>query len=84
LGSSKPPKRFDVHLILDSYGTNKHPWFTVGLVRRSGFHSYFTPTSTSWINRVERRLALLTEKRLRRAGRRSTVMLRPPPAPLWG
>ena len=66
------PKRFDVHLVLDNYGTHKTPLIHRWLVKRPRFHLHFTPTGTSWINQVERWFALLTEKRLRRSAFRST------------
>lgn len=66
------PQRFDVHLVLDNYGTHKTPLIHRWLVRRPRFHLHFTPTGTSWINQVERWFALLTEKRLRRSAFRST------------
>jgi transposase len=66
------PKRFQVHLVLDNYGTHKTPMIHRWLVKRPRFHLHFTPTGTSWINQVERWFALLTEKRLRRSAFRST------------
>lgn len=66
------PKRFDVHLVLDNYGTHKTPLIHRWLVKRPRFYLHFTPTGTSWINQVERWFALLTEKRLRRGAFRST------------
>jgi transposase len=66
------PRRFDVHLVLDNYGTHKTPLIHRWLVKRPRFHLHFTPTGTSWINQVERWFALLTEKRLRRSAFRST------------
>src|SRR5579863_4359497 len=66
------PKRFDVHLVLDNYGTHKTPLIHRWLVKRPRFHLHFTPTGTSWINQVERWFALLTDKRLRRSAFRST------------
>ena len=66
------PARFDVHLVLDNYGTHKTPLIRRWLVKRPRFHLHFTPTGTSWINQVERWFALLTEKRLRRSAFRST------------
>jgi transposase len=66
------PKRFDLHLVLDNYGTHKTPLIHRWLVKRPRFHLHFTPTGTSWINQVERWFALLTEKRLRRSAFRST------------
>lgn len=46
------------------------------LLKRPRFHLHFTPPSASWLNRVERWFALLTEKQLRRGGHRSTQALR--------
>jgi transposase/transposase-like protein len=66
------PKRFQVHLVLDNYGTHKTQMIHRWLIKRPRFHLHFTPTGTSWINQVERWFALLTEKRLRRSAFRST------------
>jgi transposase len=66
------PDRFDIHMVLDNYGTHKTPMIHRWLVKRPRFHLHFTPTGTSWINQVERWFALLTEKRLRRSAFRST------------
>jgi transposase len=66
------PDRFDIHLVLDNYGTHKTPLIHRWLVKRPRFHLHFTPTGASWINQVERWFALLTEKRLRRSAFRST------------
>jgi transposase len=66
------PKRFDVHLVLDNYGTHKTPLIHRWLLKRPRFHLHFTPTRTSWINQLERWFALLTEKRLRGSTFRST------------
>jgi transposase len=69
------PAHLDVHLILDNYATHKtsviHRW----LAKRPRFHLHFTPTSSSWLNLVERWFALLTERQLRRASHRSTLAL---------
>ena len=50
---SSPPD-VDVHLILDSYATHKHPKVLRWLTKRPHFHLHFTPTSASWLNLVER------------------------------
>ena len=69
------PAELDVHLILDNYGTHKtssiHRW----LARRPRFHLHFTPTSSSWLNLVERWFAQLTEKQIKRGAHRSTRSL---------
>lgn len=65
------PSDLDVHLVLDNYGTHKtapvHRW----LAKRPRFHLHFTPTSSSWLNLVERFFAALTEKQIRRGVHRS-------------
>ena len=66
------PANHDVHLILDNSSTHKTPTIRRWLAKRPRFHVHFTPTSSSWINLVERWFATLTEKQLRRAAHRST------------
>jgi len=61
-----------VHLILDNYGTHKTQGIRRWLAKRPRFHLHFTPTSASWLNRVERWFAELTEKQIRRRIHRST------------
>jgi len=60
------PAGLDLHLIVDNYGTHKHPRVKTWLRRHPRFHLHFTPTSTSWLNLVERWFRELTEKRIRR------------------
>ena len=66
------PPDLDVHLILDNYATHKTPAIQHWLARRPRYHLHFTPTSSSWLNQVERWFAALTEKQLRRGVFRST------------
>jgi hypothetical protein len=56
----------DLHLIVDNYGTHKHPRVKTWLRRHPRFHLHFTPTSSSWLNLVERWFRELTQQRLRR------------------
>ena len=56
----------DLHLIVDNYGTHKHPRVVSWLKRHPRFHLHFIPTSSSWLNLVERWFRELTDKRLRR------------------
>src|ERR1700749_2684717 len=56
----------DLHLIVDNYATHKHPETKRWLERHPRFHVHFIPTSSSWLNLVERWFRDLTEKRLRR------------------
>jgi transposase len=55
-----------IHLIADNYATHKHPRVQKWLSRHSRFHVYFTPTSSSWLNMVERFFRDLTQNRIRR------------------
>lgn len=61
----------DVHLILDNYGTHKHPEVRRWLASRPRYHVHFTPTSSSWLNQIERWFAEITRKRIRRGTFRS-------------
>ena len=63
---SGTPADMDLHLIVDNYGTHKHPRLRSWMKRHPRFHIHFTPTSSSWLNLVERWFRDLTEKRLRR------------------
>ena len=60
-----PPRRA-LHLILDNYGTHTHPHVKTWLKKHARFHLHFTPTSSSWLNLVERWFAEITRKRIRR------------------
>lgn len=60
------PRGLQVHLILDNYATHKHENVQRWLKRHKRFHLHFTPTSSSWLNQVERWFRDLTEKNLRR------------------
>ena len=60
------PRHLQVHLILDNYATHKHPNVQAWLKRHKRFHLHFTPTSSSWLNQVERWFRDLTDKNLRR------------------
>jgi transposase len=56
----------EVHVILDNYGTHKHPAVRRWLKRHPRFHFHFVPTGCSWLNLVERFFRDLTDKRIRR------------------
>ena len=60
------PKELDLHLIVDNYATHKHESVKKWLAKHKRFHVHFTPTSSSWLNLVERWFRELTDKRLRR------------------
>jgi transposase len=56
----------ELHLIVDNYATHKHPRVKSWLKRHPRFHLHFTPTSSSWLNLIERWFRELTQNRLRR------------------
>jgi len=56
----------EIHLVLDNYGTHKHSEVKKWLTKRPRYHVHFTPTSSSWLNQVERWFAEITRKRIRR------------------
>jgi len=60
------PKALAVHMILDNYATHKHPEVKSWLESHPRFHLHFTPTSSSWLNLVERWFRELTDKAIRR------------------
>ena len=71
IDESVPPD-LDVHIILDNSSTHKTALIQRWLLKRPRYHLHFTPTSSSWLNLVERWFAALTEKQLRRGVHRST------------
>jgi transposase len=69
------PAGLDLHLVLDNYATHKTPEIHKWLLRHPRFHLHFTPTSSSWMNLVERWFAELTTRKLRRSAHRSVAEL---------
>jgi transposase len=69
------PKGLEIHMILDNYGTHKHPNVQAWLAKHPRFHLHFTPTSSSWLNLVERWFRNLTEQAIRRGIFRSVPEL---------
>src|SRR5580692_8613818 len=65
----------DLHLILDNYATHKTPAVQRWLKRHPRFKLHFTPTSSSWLNLVERLFAEITRQRIRRGVFRSVAEL---------
>jgi ubiquinone/menaquinone biosynthesis C-methylase UbiE len=57
---------YQIHLILDNYRTHKHADVNAWLAKHPRFHLHFTPTSSSWLNLVERFFGKLTDKAIRR------------------
>ena len=60
------PSEFDVHLVMDNYGTHKVSKVRAWLARHPRYHVHYTPTSGSWLNLVERLFAEVTERCVRR------------------
>jgi transposase len=59
------PQDLDLHLIIDNYATHKHPVVQRWLKAHGRFHMHFTPTSSSWLNLVERFFGELTSEVVR-------------------
>jgi len=63
---AETPEDLDLHLIVDNYATHKHPKVKAWLKRHKRFHVHFIPTSSSWLNVIERFFRDLDEKRVHR------------------
>jgi transposase len=57
------PEGLLVHVVLDNYGSRKHPRVRAGLARHPQWTFHFTPTSASWLNAAEGFFAKLTRRR---------------------
>jgi len=60
------PPKLDIHMILDNYGTHGHPDVKNWLEKHPRYKLHFTPTSSSWLNLIERWFGEITRKRIRR------------------
>ena len=69
------PHDLEVHLVCDNYATHKTAGIKKWLLSHPRFHMHFTPTSSSWLNLVERWFAELTNKQIRRGVHRSVQAL---------
>jgi transposase len=69
------PRDLELHLALDNYATHKTPAIHQWLLKHPRFHLHFTPTSSSWMNLVERWLAELANRKPRRSAHRSVTEL---------
>jgi transposase len=72
---AETPPELDLHLIVDNNATHKHASVRRWLARHKRFHVHFTPTSSSWLNVIERWFRDLTQKRLRRGVFKSVEQL---------
>jgi transposase len=70
------PGKVPLHLVMDNYGTHKHAKVRDWLKRHPRFVCHFVPTSSSWLNLVERWFGELTRKRIRRGSFSSVVDLK--------
>jgi transposase len=71
----KTPGELDLHLIVDNYSTHKHEKVKRWLKRHPRFHMHFIPTSSSWLNMIERWFREITDKRIRRSAFTSVPQL---------
>lgn len=60
------PKNLDIHCIVDNYATHKKQEVKDWLAKHPRFHFHFIPTSSSWLNLVERWFRDITDKQIRR------------------
>ncbi len=72
---AQTPPDLDLHLIVDNYSTHKHPKVQSWLKRHKRFHIHFIPTSSSWLNLIERWFRDITQDRIRRGVFRSVPEL---------
>ncbi len=69
------PADLDIHVVMDNASSHKTKLIQDWFAKRPRWHRHFTPTSSSWINQVERFFALLTERQIKRGAHRSTAEL---------
>ena len=73
---AETPPDLDLHLIVDNYATHKHPKVLAWLKRHKRFQMHFIPTSSSWLNVIERWFRDITQKRIRNGVFRSVAELK--------
>jgi len=71
----KTPKELDLHMIMDNYGTHKTEDVKKWLKKHPRFRFHFIPTSSSWLNMVERFFSTITNKMIRRGSFNSVSAL---------
>ena len=69
------PSGLDIHVIMDNASSHKTKLIKSWFARRPHWHTHFTPTSSSWLNQVERFFALLAEKQIKRGAHKSVKAL---------
>jgi len=69
------PDGLDIHVVMDNASTHKTKLIRDWFAKRPRWHTHFTPTSSSWLNQVERFFALITDKQIKRAAHTSVKAL---------
>jgi len=69
------PTELDIHIVMDNASSHKTKLIRSWFAKRPRWIIHFTPTSSSWINQVERFFALLSEQQIKRGAHRSTAEL---------
>lgn len=69
------PRDLDIHIVMDNASSHKTKLIRDWFAKRPRWHRHFTPTSSSWINQVERFFALLSEQQIKRSAHRSAADL---------
>ena len=69
------PTGLEVHVVMDNASSHKTRLIRNWFAKRPHWHQHFTPTSSSWINQVERFFALLAEKQIKRGAHKSVKEL---------
>ena len=69
------PTDLDMHVVMDNASSHKTKLIRRWFAKRPRWHVHFTPTSSSWVNQVERFFALLSEQQIKRGVHRSVAEL---------
>ena len=69
------PDGLDIHVVMDNASTHKTKLIRDWFAKRPRWHTHFTPTSSSWLNQVERFFALITDKQIKRGAHVSVKAL---------
>lgn len=69
------PKDLDIHVVMDNASSHKTEMIQRWFAKRPRWHMHYTPTSSSWINQVERFFALLADKQIKRGAHTSVKAL---------
>ena len=79
---SNVPNDLDIHVVMNNASSDKTKLIRNWFAKRANWPPHFTPTSSSWINQVERFFALLTEQQIRRGAHRSPRNSKRPSRPM--